>query len=395
LRRRACAPGLVSLATISFLLWFGQSAHAEVALHAAPGSSLAASGDFRLRLESDWDSMQSSNVPRDDRTRLRVRARVALEYKQGERLSAGLRLRSGSNDSQQSGHITIYDFDGNSAGDAQFNLDRWYLRYRSDGFTAWAGRDTLPYWKQDELFWDDDATAAGLAGSYAGMLGRASVTLNGGVFSAPAGMQAFSGQLALAQAVWDRQFDRWGLTVAGGIFNIDGDPENQDAQRLLLDGNGARDYRILALQLQLRGEWLGKALVAGADYGVNVEEYSGDVLDAFTDFHQDQDTAYAVFLHWGQAEQRGQWLLGYYYAHVETLAVNSSYVQDDWVRWGNSAQIRSSNFEGHELRAAYALSSQLNIMGRLFLVDAITERAADSTAKEDGKRFRLDLNVKF
>ena len=63
------------------------------------------------------------------------------------------------------------------------------------------------------------------------MLGRASVTLNGGVFSAPAGMQAFSGQLALAQAVWDRQFDRWGLTVAGGIFNIDGDPENQDAQR--------------------------------------------------------------------------------------------------------------------------------------------------------------------
>jgi hypothetical protein len=37
---------------------------------------------------------------------------------------------------------------------------------------------------------------------------------------------------------------------------------------------------------------------------------------------------------------------------------------------------------------AYALSKNINVMGRLFLVEAIT-------TEQDGNRFRLDLNWKF
>ena len=81
------------------------------------------SADFRLRAEHDFDSQNSSGVARDDRTRARVRARVSLDYKENDNISFGMRLRSGSDDSQQSPHITIIDFDDNDTGDAHFNFD--------------------------------------------------------------------------------------------------------------------------------------------------------------------------------------------------------------------------------------------------------------------------------
>ncbi|MCK5424484.1 MAG: hypothetical protein KAI89_03860, partial [Emcibacter sp.] len=38
-------------------------------------------GDFRARMESDWDSQKASGALRDDRTRARVRVRLGLQYK--------------------------------------------------------------------------------------------------------------------------------------------------------------------------------------------------------------------------------------------------------------------------------------------------------------------------
>jgi len=48
----------------------------------------------------------------------------------------------------------------------------------------------------------------------------------------------------------------------------------------------------------------------------------------------------------------------------------------------------ASDFKGHEIRHGYALSKNINVMARLYLVDAIT-------TAQDGKRFRFDLNWKF
>ena len=44
--------------------------------------------------------------------------------------------------------------------------------------------------------------------------------------------------------------------------------------------------------------------------------------------------------------------------------------------------------EGSELRFAYALEKNMNLVARLYLVEAIT-------TGEDGSRFRLDLNYTF
>jgi hypothetical protein len=45
----------------------------------------------------------------------------------------------------------------------------------------------------------------------------------------------------------------------------------------------------------------------------------------------------------GQLKQRNDWLVGYYYAHIETFAVNASYSTDDWSRFGNGAQAANSD----------------------------------------------------
>ena len=81
--------------------------------------------------------------------------------------------------------------------------------------------------------------------------------------------------------------------------------------------------------------------------------------------------------------------------NVETFAVHNSYAQDDWVRFGSDTQTRGSNIEGPEFRAVYGLADKMNLVARLYIVDAIDRRSATATRKEDGNRFRLDFNYKF
>ena len=103
-------------------------------------------GDFRVRLEQDWDSLQGDGTKRDDRLRLRIRVRAGIEVNIGDGWSTKVAARSGPDLGQQSPHITIADFDGGSSGPYEFNLDHWYLQYNGGGFNAWAGRNELSAW---------------------------------------------------------------------------------------------------------------------------------------------------------------------------------------------------------------------------------------------------------
>ena len=46
--------------------------------------------------------------------------------------------------------------------------------------------------------------------------------------------------------------------------------------------------------------------------------------------------------------------------------------QDDWVRWGSATQTDGSDAAGHEFRASYMVTPRLNLVARLFVVEAIT-----------------------
>lgn len=345
--------------------------------------------DWRARLEGDWDSQNASGVAREDRTRLRARVRVGLRFDPRERIRLEVRLRSGSELSQQSPHVTLIDFDGNDTGSADFTLDRWFVRgkTRSGNLAGWVGRNNLPFKNSHELVWDADATVVGLGGTFQRPFGdHGRLTLQGGRFSAPVGMRSFTGNLSSLQGIFDFNADRGTLTASLGGIAVEAEPGDPDATALL-DGNGSRDYATWVVGLS---GTLARShpLSGGIEWMHNSESYSATDPDPVTAANFDQTDGHVVWLRWGEVKKRGDWLLGYAHASIEKLAVNASWAQDDWVRWGSATETRSSGYEGHELRYRHGLGNRQNLTVRLFLVEAIG-------TIEDGKRLRIDYNGKF
>jgi Putative porin len=340
-------------------------------------------GDLRLRYELDWDSQNAAGVARDDRNRGRVRARVGFNYQATDDLSFGARVRTGNSRSQQSPHLTFVS-DDNVRDDLDFVLDRYFVQFKHGPFTGWGGRNLSPFWQQNELFWDEDVTPTGLAGTYDARVGEGTLSGTAGAFYLPDGGYDLNGQMLGGQIKYALPVKPSQFIVAGGLYFMNG----HSGANNLLTRNGDRDYFIG----QASAQWsvpIGKIpLTFGADVMKNFENYSAADVAPFPATDTDETLGYVLSVLLGQLKQRNDWLVGYYYAHIETFAVNASYSTDDWSRFGNGAQAANSDIKGHEIRLGYALSKNINVMARLFLVDAIT-------TVQDGKRFRFDLNWKF
>lgn len=377
-------PAVGALCGAALMGWASTQAAAD--FEVVPGISVYS--DFRHRFEEDWDSRRSDGTLRQERTRGRIRARVGVKVKPAKGLEFNVRARTGPGDSQQSPHITIYDLDDNGLGPGGFNLDKWYGKGTSGGASLWVGRNEIQYWKQNELFWDDDATVVGLGLQLSRTLQAGmNITFNGGYYALPAGMQALSGSLGSAQVVVKSKVHGVDLTAAGGGLLITADPDDKHAA-LLLTGNGMRDYAILIGQVQAKFNPGIGPVTLGLDVMQNVQDYSSNDPDPFTAANANQKTGFVLSAIYGQLKKRGDWLAGYYYADIEALAINASYAQDDWMRWGTATQTRASDFKGHEIRLGIAFSDKINLLSRLYMVESLT-------SVEDGKRARFDLNVKF
>ena len=351
-------------------------------------------GDIRLRMEQDWDSLEGDGTKRDDRLRLRFRLRGGVEVQFSDHWSVLVQARSGPNLSQQSPHITIHDFVGGPSGPYEFNLDHWYVSYESGGFEAWAGRNELSLWHQDDLFVFDNVTYAGAGGSFRQGLGEGALIWSLNYAALPMGMRDFSGTGLLGQVAYERELQNSGFTVAGSFEATNADPEDP-AGDILLTENNTRDYRLFNLQLQYRSRAFGKPVEIGFDYTHNFENYDNAPPGSFSEFHKEHVDGYVVEIDWGSRERAGDWLLGYYYAHLEALSAHSSFIQDDWVRWGDANQVRATNLKGSEFRVVYTIRPNMNIFTRLFFVDAVDLLEPGDTTTETGNRLRIDWNVSF
>ncbi len=358
-------------------------ANTPVVAQQEEGSSLKFFADFRFRAELDRDSRSSDGTPRDDRDRLRFRARFGLNYQYDERISFGLRLRSGSSEATQSPHITL----GDELTPKSFSIDKAFAKVAFEGGSFWLGKNSFPFWKQNEHFWDDDATPEGAAASYGFALGEdASLTATGGYFvlGTPTSntfsdqAKLVAGQLALKSAVGSASIEG-----AAGYYAFRENPDQPDSRLADLD------YDIVVLGAKARLKVGGRSLDLGVDLMTNIKDYPTTL------FNHDQTTGYVASAKYGGLSNKGDLLFAYYYAHIEKYAVVGRYAQDDWVRWGSATATRSSNFSGHELRAALALGSKNNIVARLYVVDGIELESSGATAKEDGVRFRIDWNIGF
>ncbi len=350
---------------------------------AAKKPPLTISGDLRVRYEEDWDSQTAAGIERTDRTRGRLRGRVNFDYKFDEAWSAGLRVRTGNTHSQQSPHLTFASDDG-VRDDLEFVIDRAYVQLKQTDFTLWAGRNSSPFWQQNEFFWDDDVTPTGLAGTYTAAAGKGKLTSVLGAFALPDGGYGLNGRLFAGQVRYAAPVDKGQFTVAVGLHRFDGSPGAED----LRNRNGERDYLIGVANAQWSAPVGGVPLTLGFDLFNNFEDYSAADAAPLAPGNADETLGYVLSAQVGQLKKPKDWQVGYYYAHIETFSVNASFAQDDWVRWGSATQTDGSDGAGHELRASYMVTKSLNLVARVFVVEAIT-------SAQDGKRFRLDANWRF
>ena len=371
----ALAIGLIVLASSS------RGATGIAVLDQNPNLSISA--DLRLRYESDWDSHTTAGALRTDRERGRLRARLGAGYKFSKEWSVGARFRTGSHQSQQSPHLTFTANDGPS-DDLEGSFDRYFVQYKEGAFTAWGGRNTTPFWQQDEMFWDEDVTPTGFAAMLDSKQGAGTLTSTVGVFALPDGATRLHGRLVGGQLKYTVPLKPSQFTVAAGLHSFDG----ESGARFLRNRNGERDYLIGVLSAQWTSPLGTVPLALGVDLMENFEDYSAADAAPLPPSNAGETSGYVLSAQLGQLKQSKDWQFAYFYAHIETFAVNASFSQDDWARFGSATQSDVSDIKGHEFRAAYAITKNINVVARLFLVEAIT-------TVQDGKRFRLDLNWKL
>jgi Putative porin len=341
-------------------------------------------GDVRLRYENDWDSHTGNGTRRDDRERARIRVRLQGSLKFSDTFSFVARVRTGNRDSQQSPHLTFWGSD-DQTDDLRFAFDQYYLLYKTPVLSAWAGRNTFPFWQQNEFVWDEDVTPTGAAVSYSRKVSQTNVVSTAGAFALPDGALGLNGSMVGAQLRTVTPVEKSQVTVAGSFYSLNG----RSGAKNLRNRNGARDYLIAVLSAQWTTPLAQNLpLSLGVDLIRNFESYSAAEAAPFAASQRNQKDGYVLSATVGQLKKRGDWLVGYYYGYIETLAINASYTEDDWARFGNGPQSDLTDIKGSELRLAYALSPTLNLMARGFDVQAISSR-------QDGKRVRVDLNWKF
>jgi hypothetical protein len=344
---------------------------------------LSISADARVRYESDWDSHTTTGVLRTDRQRGRFRARLGATYKLSKEWSVGARLRTGSHQSQQSPHLTFTANDGPS-DDLEGFFDRYFIQYKAGTVTGWAGRNSPLFWQQNEFILDDDITPTGVNVAFESNPGAGMITTSIGAFALPDGATRLNGELLAGQLKYALPVKPSQFTVAATLYDFEG----KGSARYLRNRNGERDYLVGVLSGQWSIPVQGYPLAFGVDLIENFQNYSAADAAPLAPINANETSGYVFSVQFGQLKQANDWTLGYSYAHLETFAVNASYSEDDWARFGNATQSDLTDIKGHELRASYAISKNVNVMARLFFVEAIT-------TIQDAKRFRLDLNWKL
>ncbi len=344
-------------------------------------------GDVRFRVEADRNSNKNmKDEQRADRDRLRYRARFGFKYNMTDNFEFGMRIRSGNPANQQSPHVTL----GNGFDSAQLNIDKAYIKVKSNnGLWAWAGKNSMPFWEQNELLWDGDVNPEGISfggkfkmsetSKLAPVVGYYILANNTLTDTDGNSAQTFGNhsKLMLAQLKYCNKFGSDKLTLSSGIVNAKMTGE-------LEEDTDDFSYNIWATSLQYKMNDLG--LTAGVDYFSNLEDYK----DKLPEVYQDQKTGYAASLKYS----KNNFGAAFTYASIQKYAVVDMFAQDDWVRWGNNEMTRSSNFKGFELNFKYKFTDKFNSTLRFWNVEGL-EFHNGGNQLETGTRVRLDFNIKF
>ena len=342
-------------------------------------------GDFRFRVEQDWNSELHNS-----RSRFRYRGRVGVKVRLNDVSGIGMRIRTGNINDQQGPHLTLGG-DNGEFGLSKVGIEQFYYKYEKGRFSFLLGKSDINVYKNHEIFWNDNVMPEGITMTYKALdnsqlrngflhifLGHYFIFSRGSLIEEDGYLQFIQTYLSLLD-------NRIKFFPTFYYFNNIGNIPDQKHDKLM-------DYKILHLAGEFKLERKYQTTL-GFDIFHNFKAYNANELDH--DFI-DQRTGYVI-----HASARGKNLLknfqlGFYYAYLEKLSIVDYFAQNDWARWDYSYAGASgsnlSNFKGYEIRLTYHISETQRLVTRFYDVDELvdeTERSSNAT------RFRIDFDISF
>ena len=352
-------------------------------------SKLQFEGDFRFRIEQDWNSRMSDGIFRDDRTRLRYRLRTGVSYA-GSWYHTGFRIRTGNPAKQQDPQLTLGE-GFKEFGTLPIGIEKAYFQAHWNDWEFWAGKNTFPFRKTNELFWSDNVFPEGVfalkkfgfEGATIDYLdlraGHFILSANGTTLAQDSYFQGIQSLIAISN-------ERFKLYPAIYVFkNVPDIPDGN--QNFILD------YTILHIgaSLLLHKE---TSFTLELDYYNNILDYSNYI--GIPQELKDQQAGLVVGVNYGALEHKGDFVLKATYAYLERFSAVDFMAQNDWARWdyssNGSPDGRLTNYKGLELVGGFKIDKKVNLKLKYYLVEQLIPYGI---AKENGERIRLDIDVKF
>jgi hypothetical protein len=353
-------------------------------------SKLSFTGDFRFRVEEDWNSRKSDGSYRDDRTRLRYRFRFGMSYQYNNWASFGMRIRTGIRNHQQDPQITFGTNPG-EFGTIPLGFEKLYFKADYKWLSAWVGKYFFPFEQQNELFWSDNVFPEGVFFSAKFQYNSAflqSLKLGAGHF-------IVNNQNASLDK--DRYFEGIQLITTHWKSRLKVFPTFYYFNKMsnIPDGQGTYDINYSILQIGTKIQILDKPnLTFGVDYYYNFSDYNKN--DSIPQDLKNQKQGLVIGLELGKFEEKKDWTIRVYYSYLERYSAVDFLAQNDWARWDYTDQDspagRVTNFQGIEILAGYVIGKNFKINVRYFLVEQLIPYGI---ALETGSRIRLDLDIGF
>lgn len=374
--------------------------------------ALRFSGDLRFRYEGFFNQGFDALTEPADRNRLRIRARLALDGTIDKHFDWGLRLATGIFTDPITTNQTFTDFYERKP----FTLDRAFVRYDSKGEHAGvqlvAGKFE-PTFRRTQMVWDDDINVEGASEAlyfktktplrqvklvafelpFNEVSGGKDGVLYGGQaqtdwqFSAKVSANANVGYYKWEHA--DQIVTALGAAttqVNGGIQNGAGLAGNQNGalgttNRIVRNAAGTPIGFLAGFDLV---DFLGNLTwQASGRFPVT---FTVDFVHNATDRVRDEKNGYWVGGQVGQAKERGDFLLGYYFTRIEQDAVLVPF---------NFSDILASNSRAHMPTLAYQIANGVTLQWTGLFSQRANKVVLTSPFNRYINRMQFDVIYKF
>lgn len=340
--------------------------------------SLKFGGDVRARYQS------TAEEAKDTRERGRIRARLTLDGKVNDEVSAGLRLVTNVGD-PISDNVDM----GNGFEDKTARFDRVFLRWTpAEELKLVFGKMAQPWISVADLVYSADVNPEGASANYALKGDAFDLLFQGGAFlpqerKTDDETMLYSGQAAVRIPTGKKDY----VTAGGSLFLYDGlkgyaplyDSTKSSGNTtvkttVIVDGEPtealsyATDFTVVEGFVEA-GFDVGMPLLVGAQYAINTE------ADAY-------DTAYLGTVQLGKVGDKNTWAFGYQYRYLEKDSVLGVFAEATDFTQG-------TDIKGHVPFVQYGISKNFDVKVQY----AMGQKGLDNG--NDIETFKIDLNAKF